>query len=108
MVKKALSIGMVIIMLLFLGHMSFADSPYYFKGKVASITLTSIKISVKELNVTKQFNIAPQCRVAMHIKQRGAFLERPATLRDVYIQDHVVVRVIDDTVHEILIERYKR
>ena len=106
MAKKTLSIFIIMIMLLVYGHMSLADSPYYFSGTVTYLSPPSIKVSA--LDTEKEFSIADQCRVVIIIKEKGAFYERPASLADVVIGDSVNVRVVDDSVIEILIERYKK
>jgi hypothetical protein len=106
MAKKTLGILIIMIMLLLCGHMSLADNPYYFSGTVTYLSPPSIKVSA--LDTEKEFSIADQCRVVVIIKEKGAFFERPASLADVTVGDHVSVRVVDDTVIEILIERYKK
>jgi hypothetical protein len=107
MSKKVLNICIISIMFLLLfGHMSFADKPYYFSGTVTYISPPTITVSA--LDLKKAFSIADPCRVVVIIKKKGAFFEKPASLADVTVGDHVSVRVVDDTVIEILIERYKK
>ena len=105
MKKTMLSICIVMIMLIVCGHMSLADKPYYFSGTVTYLSPPSIKVSA--LDTEKEFSIADQCRIVVIIKKKGAFFERPASLADVMVGDPVNVRVVDDTVTEILIEKYK-
>lgn len=106
MPKKTLSIFIMMIMLLLCVHMSLADSPYYFSGTVTYISPPIIKVSA--LGTEKELSIVDQCRVVVIIKEKGAFFERPASLADVTVGDPVSVRVIDDSVIEIIIERYKK
>jgi hypothetical protein len=86
--------------------MSLADSPYYFSGTVTYLSPPSIKVSA--LDTEKEFSIADQCRVVILTKEKGAFYERPASLADVTVGDPVNVRVVDDSVIEIIIEGYKK
>jgi hypothetical protein len=106
MKKTMLSIFIMMIMLLLCGHMSLADSPYYFSGTVAYISPPIVRVSA--LDTEKEFSIADQCRVVVILKEKGAFFERPASLADVRVGDPVNVRVVDDSVIEIIIERYKK
>ena len=92
------------IMLFFLTYTGFTRSHYYFNGKVNAISKNYDYINVSG----EDFYIAQDCRVAIHKEVNGAFFENPASLRDIKIGDWVTIKVIDNLVTEILIERYKK
>jgi len=95
---------LLLMFFVFLGEFSvnFAQGYYYFHGKVTSLDKHSINVS------GKVFKVASDCKVSIQNEEDGAFFEKPASWEAIKIGDWVTVKVIYDTVYEILIERYKR
>jgi hypothetical protein len=93
----------VLVMLFFLLSTALADTfHYYFNGKVAGISETSIQIG------KRVYAIAPGSRVVVQDKRNGAIYEEPARVYSINPGDSVTVRVEGSTVNEILIERWRR
>ncbi|MEW6002481.1 MAG: hypothetical protein AB1638_07540 [Nitrospirota bacterium] len=79
----------------------FAGHAFY-NGKVTKISENFLTV---DGNV---YWIASNCRVVFHDQIKGAFFEKPATLRDVKVGNWVTVAVEGKTIQRIMIERYRK
>ncbi len=108
-VKMKVRRNLILLMLILTGaicvgglSVSFAQGHYYFNGKVISIEGHFINIS------GKTFKIVSECKVSIQKEKNGIFFQSPASWKNIKIGDWVTVKVVYDTVYEILIERYKK
>lgn len=104
--KKRLLIvfGVFSIFFLFaLNSHSFTEH-LYINGKVISLSSNTIKI-----DSSKDFYfISDKVRVVKHIKKKNSIYEEPATFRELKVGQSVTLKVIGKTIHEIIIEEYKK
>lgn len=91
----------IVLLLLVIAISVFAEHSYY-NGKVTKISDTILTVD------SNTYRIANNCRVAIHFENKGAFYEKPATLKDLKVGDWVTIRTDDKTVTEILIEQYRK
>jgi len=98
------SVLIAILILLLMALTIYADHSYY-NGKV-------IKFSKNSLTVDEDkyaYPISSNCRIVIHYQKKGAFYEKPASLRDLKVGDWVTIKIEKNTIiTEIIIEEYRR
>ena len=101
--KRTLFLLVVVPVLLVWGAAQAYDSGHsYINGRVTSIAGDTITID------DYTYRIDSKCRVVIVFKQDGSFHERPARLGEISRGDTVTAKKIANTLHEIMIERWRR
>lgn len=104
MKKRILIVFSVFIFLIFAFSAYSFTEHVYLNGKVINYSSSTIKI-----DSTKDFYfISDKVRVVKHIKKINSIYEEPTTLNELKVGKSVTLKVIGKTVHEIIIEEYKK
>lgn len=103
--KKQILIFLSISIFIFFAFSAYPFTEHvYLNGIVINYSSNAIKIdSSKEF-----YFISDKVRVVKHIKKKNSIYEEPANLRELKVGQSVTLKVIGKTVHEIIIEEYKK
>jgi hypothetical protein len=101
MKKIAVLIGLMVVLFSAGVSQGWNTVHGYLNGKVNSVHDNRVVIGDRELVIEEK------CRVVIVSKDNGIFHENPAHIRDMRTGDTVTVKVIANTISEIMIERWR-
>ena len=105
MVKKVFILLMISSLIWVLAVNSFSHTNHvYINGKVVNFTKDRIKIDT----VKEEFIISKEVRIVKHVREENSIYEVPSFLGELRGNDSVTLKVIGNTVLELIIEVYKR
>lgn len=101
MKRIGLLIAVIVVSSIAVSH-AYNTVHVYMNGKVDSVSGNTITID------GSQYQIDAKCRIVIAYQENGVFHEKPARLADIHNGDWVTAKKIANTLHEIMIERWRQ